>query len=196
MFAVGHLALGYLIGKASSKTLNIKVDTSLLFAFAVLPDIDFLIPFLKHRGPTHSLITLGIAFIPSLLLFGRKTIPYAIVYLQHLVPGDYITAGGIQLLWPLSTRWYSLERPLGESTVTTIEIAAFTAAILIMWKTKDLQNLLHPQPLKYSPLIPLITLGLPTLAKFPLPVPPELILPHIAYMTIFTIALLTNIKNH
>jgi membrane-bound metal-dependent hydrolase YbcI (DUF457 family) len=196
MFAVGHLALGYLIGKASSKILNIKVEPSLLFLFAVLPDIDFLIPFIKHRGPTHSLILLIIAFIPSLLLFGRKTILYAIVYLQHLIPGDYMTAGGIQLLWPINTRWYSLGRPLGESTVTTIELVAFAASILLMWKTKDLKNLFHPQPLNYILLIPLVTLSLPIVAKFPLPVPIDLISPHLAFMALFTTAIFTNIKNN
>jgi membrane-bound metal-dependent hydrolase YbcI (DUF457 family) len=195
MFAVGHLALGYLIGKASSKTLNIKADISLLFLFSVLPDIDLIIPFLKHRGPTHSLIPLAIASVLSLLLIGRKTIPYAIAYLQHIVPGDYITGGGVQLLWPISRKWYELELPLGESTGIALELAAFAAFIVLMWKTRDLANLLQPQPKNYILLIPLITLSLPLLAGFPLPVPSILVPAHIACMTLLTIPLIANLRN-
>jgi len=55
MFAVGHVALGYLTGKATSKLLNARINIPLLFFASNIPDIDFLLG-LEHRGTTHSLI--------------------------------------------------------------------------------------------------------------------------------------------
>lgn len=196
MFAVGHLALGYLIGKASSKILNTKVTPSLIFLFAVLPDIDLFIPFLRHRGPTHSITALIITLILTSLLIGRKAIPYSIVYLQHLIPGDYLADGGIQLLWPINKQWYSLEIYQGTRISTSIEIIAFIAFLLFMWKTRDLRQLFRPQALNLILLVPLVSLSSPLIIEFPIPVPPVLIPLHLAYMALFTTALLTDIKHH
>lgn len=57
MFAVGHVAFEYITGISSVKPLkggNIPV----IWTLSLLPDIDFLIPGLQHRGPTRSLIFL------------------------------------------------------------------------------------------------------------------------------------------
>lgn len=195
MFAVGHLALGYLIGKASSKILNIKVNPSMIFLFAVLPDIDLFIPLLEHRGPTHSITALTITLILTSLLIGRKAIPYSMAYLQHIVPGDYISDGGIQLLWPFDMQWYGLEINQGIGIAISIELTAFIVSILLMWKTRDLERLFHPKALNLILLIPLIALSSPLIVKFPIPVPPSLIPPHLVYMALFTTALLTDIKH-
>lgn len=195
MFAVGHLAIGYLFGKSSSKILNTNIQLSLIFLFAVLPDIDLLIPFFEHRGPTHSITALTIFLILTSFLIGRDAIPYSMVYLQHIVPGDYLTDGGVQLLWPINKQWYSLEINQGTSISISIELIAFIISFLIMWKMRDLRQLFHPQALNLILLIPLVALSSPLIIKFPNSVPLSLILPHIAYITLFTTALLTNIKH-
>ena len=54
MFAVGHLALGYITGKVADILLKVKSNIFLLLLVSVIPDIDILIPALEHRGPTHN----------------------------------------------------------------------------------------------------------------------------------------------
>ena len=54
MYLVGHVALGYLLGKAVSKLWKVDVNIPLLSIASVIVDVDILIPSLKHRGPTHS----------------------------------------------------------------------------------------------------------------------------------------------
>ncbi|MDH5438492.1 MAG: hypothetical protein OEX76_06285 [Candidatus Bathyarchaeota archaeon] len=50
----------------------------------------------------------------------------------------------------------------------------------------------HPSNLLLS--IPIFTVLLPTLLSLPLSVPPELIIPHLAYLAIFTLSILTDLK--
>jgi len=194
MFAVGHLALGYLIGKTSSKVLGTKVKTSFILMLAILPDVDLLIPFIKHRGPTHSLITTTIALALTYLLIGKKAIPYGITYLQHIIPGDYIAGGGIQLLWPLNTHWYSLAKPITKISIH-VEVIAFLISLPLLWKTKDLKQLFHPQTSNLTLLIPLGALTTPLLLKFPVEVPPELILPHLILIALLLTVIINDSKH-
>jgi membrane-bound metal-dependent hydrolase YbcI (DUF457 family) len=105
LFAIGHFALGYLVGKDSGKLANVKLNMPLLFAASVLPDIDLLLSFLMHRGPTHSLLTITALMIPFFIIYRKKAIPYYAALLSHLFLGDYFT-GGIELFWPLSHDWF------------------------------------------------------------------------------------------
>ena len=72
MFAVGHLALGYITGKSSLKILKSNIDIPLIFTLSILPDIDLLIPRLAHRGPTHSIITITLVSLPLLIIYRKK----------------------------------------------------------------------------------------------------------------------------
>jgi len=107
MFAVGHLALGYLSGKTSSKLLNVNANIPLLFLASTLPDIDLLIPSLEHRGPTHSPIVFCVLLLPAIIIYKKRAIPYFLALAQHSLLGDYLTGEGVQMLWPLTSRWYS-----------------------------------------------------------------------------------------
>jgi membrane-bound metal-dependent hydrolase YbcI (DUF457 family) len=72
MFAVGHIALGYLSGKAASKLLDARINVQLLFFASIVPDVDFLLG-LEHRGPTHSLILQTAVFIPIFLAYKKRS---------------------------------------------------------------------------------------------------------------------------
>ena len=72
MFSVGHLAFGYLSGRASSKLLNVNINIPLLFLVSILPDIDLLIPGVEHRGPTHSMIVLCTLSLPALMIYKKR----------------------------------------------------------------------------------------------------------------------------
>ena len=195
MYAVGHLALGYITGKATGKLLNVNVNLPLLFLASIIPDIDLLIPGLQHRGPTHSLIISIIIFIPFVAYYGKKAIPYFIALTQHSLIGDYITSGGIQLLWPINSIYYcSLEIQLISLTNIFLEWIFFLTAFTILIKTRDAWKLFQPHSSNLLLSIPTFTVLLPTLLSFPQYVHPALIIPHLTYLTIFAISILIDFK--
>ena len=105
MYLLGHLALGYFSAKATKKIVNIEFNTTLVWIVSLLPDIDLMIPPLNHRGPTHSIIIAIIAFIPILIVFKKKGLPYLASLVSHSLIGDLFNGQGVQLFWPLNHQW-------------------------------------------------------------------------------------------
>jgi membrane-bound metal-dependent hydrolase YbcI (DUF457 family) len=143
MFAIGHFAIGYLTGKASSKLLNVKLNLPLLFAVSVIPDIDLILQpldqtFFMHRGAMHSIILLSTLMSPFLVRYGKQAVPYLVVLLSHSLIGDFFT-GGFEMLWPLSDGWFGGDFiGMASPANVAIELALFAVAAPIMFKTKDL----------------------------------------------------------
>ena len=195
MFAVGHLALGYVTGKASSKTLDLKINLPFLFAFSILPDIDLLIPYIEHRGPTHSIILTSLISLPLFMGYGKTMLPYFLAIVQHSLIGDFLT-GGVQLLWPIEQTWYGLENPLLSPVNMAMEWIAFTASLTFMLRTGDFHELLKPHPLNLTLILSITTICLPMLTGLPIKVPPMLIIPHLIYLAMFTLSILRDLKAH
>ena len=195
MYAVGHLALGYLSGKTASKILNVSINLPLIFLISVLPDIDLVIPTLHHRGPSHSIVVFSIFFLPAFILFKKKAVPYFVALLQHSLIGDYII-GDSQLLWPVTPNWYGSGLGLKVTSTTNIliEWILFLIAFIVMFKTKDIRLLLQRHPTNMILSIPTITVLLPAFLSFPLYVPSELIIPHLLYIGLFTLSILVDWK--
>jgi len=191
MFAIGHFALGYLTGKAFAKQLKIPLNMPLLLAASVIPDVDLLLRFLDHRGPTHSLITIAVLMIPFLLYYGKAAIPYAIALASHSMIGDLI--GGTQLFWPLSTRLYgAVTLDVKGSFTVTLELILFTISLALMLKTRDLQRITTSN-YRTVLLLPFgATIG-PLLAVGRGPeyaLPTLLIIPSLFYLAIFTYSMI------
>ena len=197
---MGHFALGYIISKATVKITETKLNIPLVITLSVIPDIDILIPFLEHRGPAHSIITLFMVFIPIFAIYRKKAIPYFLALIQHPLIGDYITGGRIQLLWPLTTQYYGMEICIKSQTNITLEWIVFLTSIIIMLKAKDTVTLFQPHKSNLILVIPTFTVLLPTFLSFPLNVPAWLIPPHLAYISIFSasiiIDLIKTLKNN
>jgi len=193
MYAVGHLALGYLSGKTASKLLDVKINIPLLFLASVLPDIDLLIPGLEHRGPMHSAVVFCLLFLPIFILFKRRAIPYFVALIQHSLIGDYLT-GTTQTLWPLTTNWYGLGIEITSLTNILMEWVLFLMSTAILFKTKDAWLLLQRHRSNMLLAIPVLTVLLPTLLSFPLYVSPALVIPHLIYMALFTYSILVDLK--
>jgi membrane-bound metal-dependent hydrolase YbcI (DUF457 family) len=193
MYAVGHLALGYLSGKAASKTLNVPTNIPLLFLASVLPDIDLVIPGLEHRGPMHSLILFCFLFLPAFILFRKRAIPYFVALIQHILIGDLLT-GSTQILWPITTNWYGSGIDITNITNILIEWTLFLTSTTILFKTKDAMALFQQHPSNMILTIPVLTVLLPTLLSFPTYVSTELLIPHLAYMTLFSLSILADLK--
>jgi len=191
MFAIGHFALGYLTGKAFAKQLKIPLNMPLLLAASVIPDVDLLLRFLDHRGPTHSLITIAVLMIPFLLYYGKAAIPYAIALASHSMIGDLI--GGTQLFWPLSTRLYgAVTLDVKGSFTVTLELILFIISLALMLKTRDLQRITTSN-YRTVLLLPFgATIG-PLLAVGRGPeyaLPTLLIIPSLFYLAIFTYSMI------
>jgi membrane-bound metal-dependent hydrolase YbcI (DUF457 family) len=155
MFAIGHFALGYLFGKGSSKLAHVKVNLPLLFAASVLPDVDLIMQFITHRGPTHSIITITVFMMPFFVLYRKQAIPYFAALLTHVLIGDFFT-GGIQLFWPLSHNLYgALNFEVTSLTNVLAELTLFLVTVPLMYKLGDLQTLLKPNNMNWTLIIPL-----------------------------------------
>jgi len=141
LFAIGHFAIGYLAGKASAKTLKVQLNMPLLLAASVIPDIDLLLRFIEHRGPTHSLVTIIVLTLPFLIYYGRAAIPYTVALASHSLIGDFFI-GGTQLFWPLSTEWVgALNIDVNSLANSLLELTLFLVSIAIMFKTRDLRKI-------------------------------------------------------
>lgn len=191
---MGHLALGYLSGKASSKLLNADVNIPVLFLLSTLPDIDLVIPGLQHRGPTHSVIIFFLLFIPLFATYRKRAIPYFIAIAQHPLIGDYLTEKGVQMLWPITTNWYGLGINMMGLVSVSLEWIVFLASLTLMFKTKDSWIILKPHLTNLLLLVPITTAFFPTFLRFPLVVPRALVIPHLVYIAIFTVSMLVDLN--
>jgi membrane-bound metal-dependent hydrolase YbcI (DUF457 family) len=131
------------------------VNLPLLLVASVLPDIDLILRFLMHRGPTHSLITVTVLMIPFFVIYRKQAIPYFAALLSHIFIGDFFT-GGIELLWPLSQGWFeALNVYVTSLSSVIVELTLFFIALPIMYKLGDLQTLLKPHNKNWALIIPL-----------------------------------------
>ena len=174
--------------RLAAKLLKTQINLPLILTLAILPDLDLLMPFLKHRGPTHSLVVMLVASIPFFAIYRHKAMPYLVAAVQHSLVGDYI-AGQVQLLWPLQT-YFGINIRITDPINIAIEIAFFLAAIATMFATDDVKRPFKPHKSSLILIIPVATVLLPPLLAFPMEVPILLILPHIVFLILFLISIL------
>ena len=194
MYAVGHFALGYLTGKLTGKALDVQINLPLLFLASVIPDIDIVIPGLVHRGPLHSVLVLSLIFIPLLLIYKKGAAPYFIAVISHVLIGDYLVGGDLQLLWPLTTSTYGLQVGMTSLMHVALEWSLFLTAIAVMTKTRDIFSLFKQNSSKMILSIPAMTVLLPTIAEFPLYVPISLVIPHVFFIILLTVSIIIDLK--
>lgn len=196
MFAVGHLALGYISGKATSRPLRADVNIPLLFFVSILPDADLLVPGL-HRGPTHSLMVFALIFLPFLALYKKRAVAYFVAVFQHVLVGDFLTAGsvgGIQLFWPLTPNYYGAGIHVTSLANVYLEWTVFLLCMVWMFKAKDVQRLLSRHPSNMFLIVPAVAVFLPVFLSIPLNVPLGLLLPHVILLILFSLSILVDLK--
>ena len=187
------MALGYILSKASTKLL--KTDFNLPFALtlSVIPDIDILIPFLEHRGPTHSIALAILAFTPAFAIYRKRSVPYLLALVQHSLVGDYLIGGQTQLLWPMATPSYGLGICIHSQTNTILEWVLFLTSTAIMLRTMEAATLIQPHNSNLILSIPTFTVLLPTFFSYPLEVPTWLMPPHLVYTAMFAASLIIDL---
>ena len=199
-FAVGHMALAYLLGKSSAKLLKVNLNIPLILVLSIIPDADILLELFGisglHRGPTHSLILALIIFIPFFALYRRKAVPYFLALISHSLIADYIVGGQIMLFWPLTSQLFGLNNfglyiDIWSLTNITLEWALFAVSTIVMFKTGDLSSFFRNKKSNLLLAIPIGTVLLPTFVSYPIQVPPLLMPPHLFYLVLFSISVLT-----
>ncbi len=205
MFAVGHMAIAYLLGKGSSKALRIKLNIPILLILSILPDVDILYDFLTgsnlHRGPTHSIVVAIIAFVPLFIIYRKKTIPYFLALISHQLIGDFLVGGRLQLFWPFSTTQYGLHElgsyyiGITDTVNIALELSLFVIATLILCKSGDWKVFFKNNKTNLILIIPIVTVLLPSTIGYPFSAPllltePPLAMAHLFYLVLFSIAVL------
>jgi inner membrane protein len=121
-------------------------------ALATLPDVDMDLPFVPHRGPTHSLLFLGLvagALGGAGWLVGQGAWqplggpPQAALFAagigvlgvgSHLL-ADMLTPMGVNVLWPLPAEPITLDVTRADNTVANyalLGLGAFAAAVALV----------------------------------------------------------------
>ena len=185
-FAIGHFALGYMSGRISAKLLKKDLNIPLVLTLSVIPDMDIIIPFLRHRGPTHSIIVAFMAFVPFFFIFRKRAVPYFLALVQHSLLGDYFVGGGIQLLWPITATSYGGGISILSQTNVILEWMLFLTSLAMMLHTKDITGFFEYHQSNILLSIPITTALLPTILSYPLQVPVWLLPPHLFYLTIMS----------
>ncbi len=192
---VGHLALGYLSGKATSKLFKVNVNIPLLFLVSILPDVDLLVPFIEHRGPFHSILITTIVFLPIFLFFRKRAAPYYVALIQHSIVADYLTDGGVELLWPIARDWYGIPIPHESLISISLEWIFFLVSIIVIVRTNDIRIVLKNRLSNLALVVPILALLFPAFLGYPVPAPDELLVPHLIYLALFSLSILTTIKS-
>jgi membrane-bound metal-dependent hydrolase YbcI (DUF457 family) len=205
LFAVGHMAIAYLLGKGSSKALRIKLNLPILLVLSLLPDVDIVYDFLTgsdlHRGPTHSIVVAVIAFIPFFIIYRKKAIPYFLALISHSLIGDFLIGGRLQLLWPFSTTQYGLHElgsyylSITDPVNIALELSMFAIATFVLYKSGDWRIFFKSNKTNLVLIIPITTVLLPSTIGYPFNAPllltePPLALAHLFYLLLFSIAVL------
>ncbi|MCW4044354.1 MAG: metal-dependent hydrolase [Candidatus Bathyarchaeota archaeon] len=195
-FAVGHMALAYLIGKSSARVLKVPLNTPIILVLSIIPDADILFGVNEwHRGPTHSLIAAFLIFVPFFVLYRQKALPYFLALISHSLIADFITGGNIMLLWPLTPRLFGLNEfgldfEIWSPVNVALEWTLFALATVVMFKTGELASFFHNQKPNLLLAIPVGTVLLPTIVSYPLQVPFLLMPPHVFYLVLFSVSVL------
>ena len=136
MYILGHIGFGYILYKLLNRNKN--YDLTLVFLYSILPDIDILIPYLYHRGPTHSFIFPTLILL-IYLIFDPLKIFYSIPIYSHILcdiiaqPMDY---SYMKLLWPITNIKYQINPIVIMRTYeeSYLEISIFIISAIIFMK--------------------------------------------------------------
>ncbi len=190
------MALAYLLGKSSSKLIKVNLSVPLIMVLSIIPDIDLLLIPSLHRGPTHSIVTATLVFVPIFWVYRRKAIPYFVALISHSLIADFFIGGRIMLFWPLSKAEFGLHEfgsyyvTISSPTNVAAELILFTAAMAVLFKTGDFRQFLKDQKINLVLIIPIFTVLMPSVVGYPLQVPILLVPPHFFFLVFFAISVL------
>jgi inner membrane protein len=145
--------VGYTLLRLGYPTLALVAGAAMLW-LAMLPDVDHKLPFVSHRGPTHSL---SFAVLVGAVLGGAGSLLDAagedlgvattlggvelsavgfavgvLAVVAHLL-GDVLTPMGVNFLWPVSSRRYSLSLWRADNRLANYGLFAAGVFVTVGW---------------------------------------------------------------
>jgi hypothetical protein len=164
MFFLGHMAWAYVWAVAIWALISSNKHGRGLFVPAVLmlgilPDIDLFLgnSEMIHRTFTHSLTFWLVIFVPLLLVYRRKSIPYFVAVVQHFAFGDFIF-GKVMILWPFSLSYFGFDIAMPSLPDVVLETFGLLLAAGIILFNGDLRRLLSVDNRNKLMLLPLLSL--------------------------------------
>lgn len=101
------MVVGHLVAKVGIRD-KIQYSIPLIYAAALIPDLDFIFfGLVQHHTLTHSIPFGLLIYAPLLYIFRKKAVPYLIATTSHYLIADFITAKPA-LLYGLTTDRYGL----------------------------------------------------------------------------------------
>ncbi len=192
-YAVGHMAIAYLLSKPAAKLLKTNISLPLILVLSVIPDIDILLIPQLHRGPTHSVLTALFIFVPIFAIYRKKATPYFLALVSHGLIGDFM-GGQVMLFWPVSQAEFGLHE-LGSYYIgitspinVALELILFIAASAVLLVSRDFRQFFQNKKINLILVVPAGTVLLPPLLTYPIGVPSLLVPPHILLLVIFAIS--------
>ncbi len=119
-----------------------KLFIPVVLMLGVLPDIDlFLEGFgVGHHTFFHSIFFWVALFVPALVIFRWKVVPYLAAVVQHFAFGDLLV-GEVMLFWPVDLSYFGLNTSMFSVFDVILEAAGLLLAVGIMYFNGDLKRL-------------------------------------------------------
>jgi hypothetical protein len=100
------------------------------------------------------------------------------------------------LFWPLTNAEFGISAIKINSTLNiATELSLFILAMLLLLKTGDFKQFIHPAKSSIVLAIPIITVLLPSVVSYPLEVPLLMLPPHIVFLSLFSVTIIAVFHN-
>ena len=165
MFFLGHMSWAYVFAVAFAGRRGGKLFIPVILMLGVLPDVDlFLEGFgVGHRTFFHSIFFWVALFVPALVIFRWKVVPYLVAVLQHFAFGDLFVVG-VMLFWPFSSSFFGFDNAMLSVFDVILEVAGLLLAFGVMYFNGDLKRLVSVSLDNVFMLVPLLALTLSMLS--------------------------------
>ncbi len=165
MFFLGHMSWAYVFAVAFAGRRRGKLFIPVILMLGVLPDVDlFLEGFgVGHRTFFHSIFFWVVLFVPALVIFRWKVVPYLVAVLQHFAFGDLFVVG-VMLFWPFSSSFFGFDNAMLSVFDVALEIVGLLLAFGVMYFNGDLKRLVSVSLDNVFMVVPLLALTLSMLS--------------------------------
>jgi hypothetical protein len=159
----------------------------------VLPDVDLFLGGygVGHRTFFHSIFFWVALFVPVLVIFRWKVVPYLVAVLQHFAFGDFFVEG-VMLFWPFSSSFFGFDNAMLSVFDVFLETAGLLLAFGIMYYNGDLKRLLSVRLDNVWMVFPLLAL-VSSMLFFAVDVPIIPLVAHLLVSPVFAAIVLAHI---
>ena len=161
------MSWAYLCAAVTANKSKDKLFLPLVLILGAIPDIDlFLARFgVVHRTFTHSLFLWLIVFVPFLIIFRRRSLPYLAAVLSHFLFGDFLFDRAM-ILWPFSQQLFGFRMLMASTPEIALEIVGLLFAAGVSYFNGDLKRLLAVNSTNFFMVVPFLAV-LASMLRFP-----------------------------